>query len=120
MRRLSTVVLLIGLLVVGAAAPALASDCNSGRFCAFDGTNYVHPKLLDSGAAAGTNNVDVADDLVSSGKNRTGNRWCAVNNGFPGDDTIWNFAPNTNVSTLGSQNNKTDHFYVRTSAQNCT
>lgn len=101
-------------------APALAdSSCPSGYFCAWDGESYTGTKLLQSSASAGTDHITVANDRVSSVKNRTGNRWCGVNNGFPGDDTVLNVAPYTDLASLSSgANNKIDHFYVVTG--NCT
>lgn len=103
-------------------APALAdSSCPTGYFCAWDGENYTGAKLIQSSAPPGTDNIDVADDRVSSVKNNTGNRWCGVNNGFPGDDTVLSVARYTNLPVLDSKaNNKIDHFYVVAGAGNCT
>jgi hypothetical protein len=98
-------------LVAGVTPSAWATDCNSGRFCAFDLESYVHPRLLDSGAGQGAT-VDVKNDDVSSAKNRTSNYWCGRNEGFF-DSTIFIFAPNTNNAALGSANNKIDYFWVR-------
>lgn len=115
--RLLVVSGLIATASVAVAAPALAA-CDVGRFCAFNGTDYVD-KILDSGANAGDSFVDVADNLTSSAKNRSGNRWCGVeSNGWP-DQTVFAFAPNTWYSTLGSANNIIDHFYVRSSSNAC-
>ena len=97
--------------------PALAA-CDVGRFCAFDGQDYVD-KILDSGANAGSSFVDVADNQTASAKNRTGQRWCGVeSNGWP-DQTVFGFAQTTWYTTLGSANNLIDHFYVRGGTENC-
>jgi hypothetical protein len=118
--RLRLLLLAIVVAVVGFAIPAHATHCGATLFCAFNGASYGHAQLLASGVEPPANNVDVADDLTSSAKNRSDDRWCAVNNGFPGDDTIFSFAPNTNYAVLGGANNLTDHFYVRTGTQQCT
>lgn len=108
--------------MVGLSSPAYAdTDCASGHFCAWEHSNYGGQKLLDSTAAGGTGNVDVANDRVSSVKNLTGNRWCGVNNGFPGDDTILNVAQNTRLGYVGNTaNDKIDHFYVRAGNTSCS
>lgn len=112
--RLLVLSALIATASVAVAGPALAA-CDVGRFCAFNLTDYGD-KVLDSGAGAGSSFVDVADDVVSSAKNRTGNNWCGVeSDGWP-DQTIFAFANNTWYSTLGSDNNMIDHFYVRSGA----
>lgn len=112
--------LVLGLLVVAAfSGPALATHCDTGRFCAFDGTSYGHPQLLSSAAAAGTDTVNVSDNQTSSAKNRTGNRWCGVQSGGWPDQTIFVFAPNSWYSTIGTASNKIDHFYVRSSSNQC-
>ncbi|HYO61965.1 MAG TPA: peptidase inhibitor family I36 protein [Actinomycetota bacterium] len=108
---------LIATTSVAIAAPASAA-CDVGRFCAFDGQDYVD-KILDSGANAGTSFVDVADNQAASAKNRTGQRWCGVeSNGWP-DQTVFSFAQTTWYTTLGSANNTIDHFYVRGGTDNC-
>ncbi|WP_229402593.1 peptidase inhibitor family I36 protein [Micromonospora okii] len=114
--------LALGTLILGATqVPAYAdTDCESGHFCAWDGANYSGNKVIDSTAAFGTTNVDVPDNVVSSVKNLTGNRWCGVNNGFPGDDTVLNVAPNTRLGSIGGADNKIDHFYVRGGNWGCS
>lgn len=116
-KRLTRLLVVSGLIAtasVAVAGPALAA-CDVGRFCAFNATDFGD-KILDSGAGAGSSFVDVADNLTSSAKNRTGNNWCGVeSNGWP-DQTIFAFANNTWYSTLGSANNEIDHFYVRSGA----
>ncbi len=107
-------------LIAGLAAPAGAgTSCASGKFCAWANTSYGGTKLIASSAPAGSNPVGVADNDVESGKNRTGNFWCAVEAGGWPDRTIFSFGPDSNNTTLGSANNKTDHFYVRSSGQSC-
>lgn len=119
MRRLMSRVLLvtfvIGSLGLLSATSALA-DCGIAtvHFCAFQHSQYGN-QLLHSGAPAGTNNVDVANDLVSSGKNGTNNHWCGMTNVPllpPGLE--FDFSPNTNVSYVGdSANDQIDWFKVR-------
>lgn len=117
--RTGTVVMVMMLALASMMVPALAKHCDSGRFCAFDLTNYQHPRLVNSGAPPGTDTVQVDNNRVASAKNRTGNRWCGVESeGWP-DDTIWSFPPHTWYDTLGSRNNDIDHFYVRRSDQQC-
>ena len=108
--------------IVGLSSPAAAdSDCTDGHFCAWEHANFGGPKLIDSTAQPGTDNIDIANDRVSSVKNLTGNRWCGVNNGFPGDDTVLSVAPGTRLENVGDNaNDRIDHFYVRTGTQNCT
>lgn len=111
----------LGALVATSGAASAAGTCADGYFCAWSGSNYTGTKLISSRAPAGTDDIDVADDQVSSVQNRTGNRWCGVNNGFPGDDTVLSVAPRTNIGTLASSaNNRIDHFYVRSGSQNCS
>jgi hypothetical protein len=108
-----------GAVVLATAGPASASGpCAARHFCAYDGNTYSG-KLLESAAGAGSDHVTVARDRTNSGINHTANYWCAVNDGFPGDQTIWSFAPGSHVPTMGAQYNKTDWFYVRTVAQQC-
>lgn len=108
------------LVVAGAASVALAAPaaaaggCSNGHFCAFDHVNYSG-MLLDSTAGRGSNRVEVADDRVSSGSNRTGNSWegVTVRSGRP-DQVVFRFAPYTDVAHVGSAaNDKIDHFDVR-------
>ena len=106
-------------LVIGFGLPAFATHCDTGRFCAFDLTSYGHPQLLSSAAPAGTDTVNVVDNDTSSAKNRTGNRWCGVESGGWPDQTVFVFAPNSWYSTIGSANNIIDHFYVRSSGNQC-
>jgi|APIni6443716594_1056825.scaffolds.fasta_scaffold348798_2 hypothetical protein len=102
-----------------AVTASAAGTCLSGHFCAFSGISYSGTKLLDSTAPAGTNTVSVADNDVESGRNYTVNRWCAVEaEGWP-DHTIFNFAPNSSASDMGSAKNKTEHFYVRSGSDGC-
>jgi len=122
MRRIYLQVAIAAILIasagVGAALPASAAcGSGSGHFCAYKNSNYG-TKLLDSGAGAG-NQVDVADDQVSSGKNWTGNHWCGMTNVvFLPPDLVFDFAPSTNVSYVGNPaNDRIDWFDVKTS--NC-
>ncbi|MFC0107793.1 peptidase inhibitor family I36 protein [Kibdelosporangium aridum] len=117
--RLIAAAAVAGTVTVGAASTANAhGPCRAGFFCAFDGNDYSG-ELLESNAPAGSDHISVARDRVNSGINHTANYWCAVNDGFPGDQTIWSFAPGSHVRTMGAQYNKTDWFYVRTRAQQC-
>lgn len=76
--------------------------------------------MLDSGAPVGTDTVQVANNSVSSVKNRTVNRWCGVQaEGWP-DKTVLSVAPDSNVAVLpSSADNVIDHFYVRASTGKC-
>jgi hypothetical protein len=101
------------------ASPALA-DCglNAGHFCAFRHNGYSD-QILHSAAGAGTDFVDVADNITSSVKNSTNNYWCGVHSdGWP-DSTVLRVSPDTNLSALGGANDTIDHFYVRSPAVGC-
>lgn len=119
MSKLVIVTILAAATLVVAGLPAGANHCDTGRFCAFDLQSFGHPQLVSSAAAAGTDTVDVADNQTSSAKNRTDNRWCGVeSNGWP-DQTIFRFAPHTWYETLGTAGNDIDHFYVKSSGNQC-
>ncbi|MBO4165065.1 MULTISPECIES: peptidase inhibitor family I36 protein [Micromonospora] len=105
--------------VVGSPAMA-AGTCSSGHFCAFSGTSYNGTKVLDSTASSGS--VDAGThDVISSVINNTSKRWCGVNNGFPGDDTVLSVAQNTSLASLDARaNDKIDHFYVISNGSSCS
>ena len=102
-------------MTAGMIGPASAAGgCVAGHFCAFDNANYGI-MLLDSTAGRGSNAVNVADDRVTSGSNRTANSWVGVTKrtGLP-DQTVFTFSAYTDVSNVGSNaNDKIDHFNVR-------
>jgi hypothetical protein len=116
----SLVASLAGCVAVGLAfaiAPAgpasAAGGCGDRHFCAFDNAGYTG-LLLDSTAGRGSRFVDVANDRVSSGSNRSYNQWVGVNErtGLP-DQQIFKFGPRTDVSYVGATaNDKIDHFDV--------
>jgi hypothetical protein len=114
--RILLLTVMIGSLGIVSATSALA-DCGIAtvHFCAWRDSQYEDTQLLHSGAPAGTNNVDVANDAVSSGKNGTNNHWCGMTNVPllpPGLE--FDFAPNTNVGYVGdSANDQIDWFKVR-------
>ena len=96
------------------ATPAFADDrCAANHFCAYRDAGYHHV-LLSSSAPRGTDNIQVAHDETSSGKNRTDNHWNGVDeHTFLPDETIFTWAPHTDVSYIGNgPNDKIDHFYV--------
>jgi hypothetical protein len=105
--------LAIGAPIVFAGPAAAAGGCPAGSFCAFDNINYG-VLLIRSSAGYGAK-VDVADDRISSGSNRTGNNWVGRSRrtGLP-DQTVFTFSPYSDVSWIGSNaNDKIDHFDVR-------
>jgi Peptidase inhibitor family I36 len=103
--------------LAAALAPAgtasAAGGCLDRHFCAFEHAGYVG-KLLDSTAPRGSRFIDVANDRVTSGSNRSYNQWVGVNErtGLP-DQQIFKFGPRTDVSNVGpTANDKIDHFDV--------
>jgi len=117
-RLVTAAVLVSSFVALGASLPALAAcGSGSGHFCAYKHANYG-TKILDSGAGAG-NEVDVADDQVSSGKNWTGNHWCGMTNVILLPPAlVFDFNPSTNVSYVGDgDNDRIDFFDVKSS--NC-
>jgi hypothetical protein len=95
-----------------AAADNFARDCAAGNFCAYDGSNYSVLKLLTS-SYSGSSNVDVANNRTASAANKTDNNWCGWNDGTITNTRLYNFAPHTGVTTLGSANDKIDFFRAR-------
>ncbi|MEV6302855.1 peptidase inhibitor family I36 protein [Actinoplanes sp. NPDC051861] len=95
------------------AGPAAAADtCASDHFCAYQHASY-RGKLVDSRAAGGAT-VDVANDQVTSAKNRRNMRWDGYNSrtGLP-DTVVFRFQAQTNVPNVGSgANDKIDYFKV--------
>lgn len=108
--------LMIATVANGAHAAIGDGTCNTGEFCAYDGSGY-ETILLESKAAAGSNAVDVANDRVSSWKNTTTSCWqgITVRTGLP-DQTVLNAYKNTSqTNPSDTWNNKIDHFDVRSS-----
>lgn len=109
--------LVAGFLMIPGSA---AAHCgiNTGHFCAYVASQYQgdpNPRLH---SAAGLNQeVDVADNVVSSGKNGTGNYWRGMNeHTFLPDECVFYWAPHTAVSYVGNAaNDKIDHFSVKSS-----
>ncbi|SDM53348.1 peptidase inhibitor family I36 protein [Allokutzneria albata] len=101
--------------LLSAAAPATAAPlkCATGYFCAYEHINFTGAVLVQSRAGRGST-VDAPNDRTSSGSNNTGNQWVGVNSrtGIP-DDDVYKWAPYTDASTIGSANDKIDHFDVR-------
>lgn len=102
------------LIPAGQAMAAPAAACANGHFCAYENDNYGGRLLLDSTAGPG-GRADVANDLVSSLRNLTGNEWHAKNRraGFP-DATVFISGPHSNTPSVGARaNDKIDHFDVK-------
>lgn len=102
------------LLVPVGQAVAAPVPCANGHFCAYEDDNYGGRKLLDSTAGPGSR-VDVANDLVSSLRNLTGNEWHGKNRlaGRP-DTTLFVSGPHSSTPSLGARaNDKIDHFDVK-------
>jgi len=121
MRRFVGRAVLIALVIGAGTLPAMPAmaDCgiNTGHFCAYKGSQFNN-RILHSSAPAGTDNVDVADDVVSSGKNGTNNHWCGMTNVIllP-PDLVFDFAPHTAVEYVGDgANDRIDWFKVRSSS----
>jgi hypothetical protein len=108
---------LAGAILVIAAQPADA-DCGtqSGHFCAYRNSGYGD-LLLHKTNAQNNEEVDVADDAVSSGKNGTGYYFRGMDeHTFLPDECVFYWAPHTAVYYVGdSANDKIDHFAVKTS-----
>jgi hypothetical protein len=62
---------------------------------------------------SGSSNVEVANNRTASAANKTDNSWCGWNDGTVINSRLYNFAPHTGVTTLGSANNKIDFFPAR-------
>ncbi|HUR13837.1 MAG TPA: hypothetical protein VM097_05015 [Mycobacteriales bacterium] len=101
------------------ASPAAAyvpGNCEVNEFCGFKDNLYKGGFLIESAAPAGSNHVEIADNLLSSGNNRSGtNTWLAINDhSWPQDDeTSWRFFPNTAVPAMTGANDEVDWFDVR-------
>jgi hypothetical protein len=98
-------------------AQAALADCgiSTTHFCAYRHSQYGD-LILHSAAPAGSNNVDVIDDVTSSGKNGSNNNWCGFSNRplLP-PALIHAWAPNTNIPYVGdADNDQIDFFRVRT------
>lgn len=65
-------------LATGAQAAAGDGTCDSGEFCAYNYSGW-RGLLLESSAPVGTGKVDVANDKVTSFKNKTNNCWQGIN-----------------------------------------
>jgi Peptidase inhibitor family I36 len=103
-----------GVMALAPHAWATHTTCPVGWFCAYDHAGY-HDELLRSAAPRGRNGINVANDRVSSGRNRTANTWVGITQRtvLP-DQTVFRFGPFTNVSNVGpAANDKIDHFNVR-------
>lgn len=91
------------------------ADCGTqtGHFCAYRDANYG--TLLLHSSAGVNSEVDVADNLVSSGKNGTGNYWWGMDeHTFLPDECVVYWAPHTALSYIGNAaNDKIDHFAVK-------
>lgn len=116
-RRLAATSVVLGLafgVVAMAGGPALG-DCGlqTGHFCAYRDANYG--TLLLHSSAGVNSEVDVADNVVSSGKNGTGNYWWGMDeHTFLPDECVVYWAPHTAISYVGSSaNDRIDHFAVK-------
>jgi Peptidase inhibitor family I36 len=113
-----TSALVVAGLAVG-AAPAQAACGDSGWFCAWDSGSYSGTALVRS-TTTGSATVDVADDKVASAKNDQTRRWCGVDTNIAGVPYIlFSFGANSDVSNLGSANDRINWFWPR-GAGSCT
>lgn len=62
--------------------------------------------------------MNVENDIVSSAKNATSNKWCFVNEALF-DSTILILGPSSAAGQMGTESNKTDHFDVVGSSTSC-
>ena len=99
---------------VTSATAALGDGvCDTGEFCGYALNNYG-TILVESRAAKGTNKVEIANDRMSSYKNRTANCWQGITarSGLP-DQIVLRANAYTSQSTPDSGwNDKIDHFRV--------
>ena len=105
-----------GLITVGSTASAACTTTGS-LFKPFNQEHCNGTEIWSSNASAGSN-VNVDDDITSSAKNATNNKWCFVNKAFV-DSTIWILAPSSASGLMGTENNKTDHFDVVGASNGC-
>lgn len=113
---LSMAVLGSGALVLAAQPAGAHCGIQSGHFCAYANAGYG-VLVLHKADARRDEEVDVADDVVSSGKNGTSFYFRGMNeHTFLPDECIFYWSPHTAVSYVGdSANDKIDHFSVKTS-----
>ena len=112
--------LVLGSFAMVTAGPASA-DCGiaTTHFCAYrhawNSVDGWRGLVLHSGAANGTDEVDVENDVVSSGRNGSNNHWCGMTNRVLSPPAlVFDFAPNTAVTYVGDdKNDRIDWFKVR-------
>lgn len=112
-RAFSVLGLAMALVAIGGLRAGADCGLQTGHFCAYRDASYGTLVLHSS---AGVNSeVDVADNLVSSGKNGTGNYWWGMDeHTFLPDDCVVYWAPHTALSYVGNAaNDKIDHFAVK-------
>jgi hypothetical protein len=84
------------------------------HFCAYDQRGF-EGIVIHSDAPRGTSEVDVANDVVSSGRNGSNNHWCGMTNRvlLP-PAVVFDFGPETGYRYIGDEaNNRIDWFNVR-------
>ncbi len=113
---------LLSLSILPALAGTARAACpgiNSGFYNGFNGTSCDGNRLIHSQAPAGSRDVGVAHNAVSSANNGTGNKWCGVDADPLNDHTVFTFFSHTNYGALGGANNEIDHFDVVTGGGDC-
>lgn len=109
-------------LVTATAGTALATHCNTLRMCGYDNRDYVHPQWAYQGGTGTVYSLTTATgrDQIESGKNRTSQKWCGVNEKLFGDATVAIWNATTNIRDIGSgARNMIDHFDIRAASGNC-
>lgn len=113
--------LIVGCLIASALVNVgtAYATCGTGGtlFKPWNTTQCTGTELFASNASTGTS-VNVQNDIVSSAKNATNNKWCFVNEALV-DSTIWILGPSSAVGLMGSEDNKTDHFDIVWSGGSC-
>jgi len=106
--------------LVALPAQAHCGIQSSGHFCGYAETDYQSTQLIHSGAAAGSNEVDVANDDLESARNGSGNRWCGYTNVIlQPPDLLFDFASHTGYKSIGTAANRIDWFNVRSMSVGC-
>jgi hypothetical protein len=95
---------------------------DQGNFFAFRANNY-EGRLISVNIDPSDGDVNVLDNATNSVINHTPYVVCGVNDGTPGDQTIISIPPapadGSHRTSIGSDFNKIDWFYARTTGQGC-
>jgi hypothetical protein len=121
MNRLVARGVLVVILAVGFSSTFLSlpagAHCGiatTQHFCAYAHAGF-EGIVLHSDAPRGADEIDVANDVVSSGRNGSGNHWCGMTNrvALP-PALVFDFGPNSGYRYIGDgANDRIDWFNVR-------